>query len=422
MLVTAKFKSFCDWVWVAEKSAVVICVDGVGASSLGPYGNTWIETPAFNRLASHSILMEYLLADSPNLNRVYRAWLKGLHALSDVDHHPSLVSRLSAADVRTVVVTDDKTQDWQDHFGGSVQLAGIEPHFASLAADDINQTEMARFFSEATRQLAVVQEPTLFWLHARGMYGAWDAPAEFRERFVDDEDPPPPDFVEPPNYQLPESFDPDERLGVAQAYAGQISLLDICLDAFLKSVDEFLLPADTLLIFTSARGFPLGEHGRIGLCDAALYSELSHVPLLIRLPDEEGAGQRFQNIAQCSDLHATLEDWFELPTGEVTRCGRSLLSLGRGEEFQDVQWAFTVAAGQSAIRTPAWYYRFDPSTKRDELYAKPDDRWEVNEVANLRSDIVALLRDAVAGARETLQAGDLSLLAPLADILVKDHE
>ena len=30
---------------------------------------------------------------------------------------------------------------------------------------------------------------------------------------------------------------------------------------------------------TSPRGFPLGEHRRIGECDQALYGELLHVPV-----------------------------------------------------------------------------------------------------------------------------------------------
>ena len=49
---------------------------------------------------------------------------------------------------------------------------------------------------------------------------------------------------------------------------------------------------ETLLTLTSSRGFPLGEHGRVGPCDGALFGELVHVPWMIRLPDAAGAALR----------------------------------------------------------------------------------------------------------------------------------
>ena len=49
------------------RSAIILVVDRLGAGHLGPYGNTWVETPALNRLAAESVLFELAITDSPQL-------------------------------------------------------------------------------------------------------------------------------------------------------------------------------------------------------------------------------------------------------------------------------------------------------------------------------------------------------------------
>ena len=67
---------------VNPRNAVVLVVDRLGAGNLGPYGNTWIDTPQFNRLAMESLLCEFALSDCPCLSTAYRAYWHGGHALS----------------------------------------------------------------------------------------------------------------------------------------------------------------------------------------------------------------------------------------------------------------------------------------------------------------------------------------------------
>ena len=49
--------------------------------------------------------------------------------------------------------------------------------------------------------------------------------------------------------------------------------------------------------------------------------------------------------------------------------------------------------GQRTIRTPAWYLR---SAGEPELFAKPDDRWEVNNVTCRCPEVVEGLQAALA--------------------------
>jgi hypothetical protein len=74
---------------------------------------------------------------------------------------------------------------------------------------------------------------------------------------------------------------------------------------------------------------------------------------------------------------------------------------------------------ERAIRTPAWHLR---SGEVPELFAKPDDYWEVNNVAPRCPEVVECLEDALAEFEQTLQAGRISDLPPLSDILLHGLE
>ena len=87
--------------------------------------------------------------------------------------------------------------------------------------------------------------------------------------------------------------------------AGQVALADMCLGMLLDCLDEHRLRGETLFVATSPRGYPLGEHRRVGPCDEPLYGELLHVPLLIRFPGSKHALVR----SSVSNGHAPMSVW-----------------------------------------------------------------------------------------------------------------
>src|SRR5438874_8246453 len=90
-------------------SAVVLVIDRLGAGWLGPYGNTWLDTPNFNRLAARSVLCETVIADTPDLAGTCRGYWTGRHAQEpDDDRRRALAELASAAGARTVLVSDDR--------------------------------------------------------------------------------------------------------------------------------------------------------------------------------------------------------------------------------------------------------------------------------------------------------------------------
>ncbi len=190
------------------------------------------------------------------------------------------------------------------------------------------------------------------------------------------------------------------------------------------------------------RGISLGEHGRLGRCDDPLYSEIIHVPLLVRLPEAFAVGVRSKAIVQPADVAATLCEWAGIEASKPPNAfgmGRSLLPLVGGQPLESFDRA--VAIGDRRERTivvPAWSMRVpDHPTSTEiahndlsattvnarslppktELFAKPDDWFEVNELSNRCPEIVEQLQAVLADFESTCESDDLANPIPLGEML-----
>jgi arylsulfatase A-like enzyme len=236
------------------------------------------------------------------------------------------------------------------------------------------------------------------------MYGRWDAPLEFQHLLLDEDDPPPVESSVSPDMETKIGHDPDAPFRYASAYAAQAMVLDACWEELLDAIEA--TPAQQwLIMLIGARGFPLGEHGRIGGVDPRLYTEQLHVPWLIRFPDKLGHLMRSGLLTSHQDLLPTFIDWldrdYKLDRAAID--GMSVLPLATmiRTPWRDALIATSTTA--RAIRTAAWCLREnnsanigtassgEPATS-GELYVRPDDRWEANDVATLCSEVVEELR------------------------------
>jgi Sulfatase len=402
------------------KNLISLVVDRLHAGMIGAYGNSWIRTARLDQLASESFLFDQAFVDSPELERLYRAYWLGWHGAlrqGAPEGGASLPQLLASAGMHTALVTDEPEVAGLLLAADFAEQVLVESPAVDQTAADVSQTHLARVFGAATEWLRSAPKPFCLWVHARGMGGPWDAPLAMRNHFAAEEDPEPPTLVAAPNFWLPDESDPDEVLGIKHAYAGQISALDLCVGAFGEQLDQSGLSADTQWTLLAARGFPLGEHRRVGPCDEALYNETAQLVWLMRFPDQLGKLARSQALAQPADLPGTLLDWLgvdrrRLGAGHAS----SLLGIidSSVESLRDR--AFMRSRHDSAIRTPAWHLR-QPIAGAAELYAKPGDRWEVNEVAKLLPDIVVGLEAAL---DEFDRGGITDPLAPLAEPLVSE--
>lgn len=371
------------------KSALVLVFDRLQAGFLGPYGNTWVDTPAANQLASLGYLCEQALADSCELESLYRSYWSGRHAASVGRDVPSIIHAIMQTGVAAELLTDSiavAQHPLAAHFSDQWMLDQVG---APETAEESGATRMAQLLAAALSRWQERTAPTLMWVHAQAFEDAWDAPLDLRRGLADEDDPAPPDVVVPPVVELARDGDPDEILGYVHAYAGQVLAWDECLAMCLDAFAGSPLAADTLLIVTASRGYPLGEHGRIGvppgMTAESLHEESLHVPLFILHPEGVGGLVRDQGLVQPPDLAATLLDWFgAASSGPIW--GRSLLPRLLDPEAGRRELAVAIGRSERMVRTPAWMLRETAAGRR--LYAKPDDRWEVNEVSDRGTEVV----------------------------------
>jgi arylsulfatase A-like enzyme len=403
-------------------NAIVLVVDRLHAGYVGAYGNTWIGTPSLDRLAVESAVFDQCLIESPSLADLCRAYWQGRHPLGGAAApaaSPSLPSLLRAAGVSTTLLTDEPAVARHPLAAAFDSVVPIELPESFRVADETGQTHLVTCFARIIEDLERAREPLLLWCHLKGMGGPWDAPMELRLSYAEEGDPDPPDTAEVPCQMLEEDFDPDFLLGISQAYAGQVALVDTCVGALVDFLDGSPLRASTLVALISARGFPLGEHRRVGDYDGSLYGELVHVPLWMRFPDSLGEAFRSDALVHPADLCPTLLDWWGVGQRPETPGAASLLPLIREEApWRRDRLCLVDGDAERAIRTPAWYLRDAGEPELPELFVKPDDRWEVNDVADRCEEVAELLRKAFSECETLLQSGNLEDLGPLDEILL----
>ena len=403
------------------KNLICIVIDRLHAGMIGAYGNSWIGTEHLDHLAAESFLFDQAYIDSPDLTDIYRAYWLGRLATeqSEIANGMSFPQLLHEGGIATTLLTDERAVSENPLANEFDNQIFLEPPNEDITAADISETQIARLFGTATEWLQSPREPFCLWIHARGMAGAWDAPLELRNRFAEEDDPEPPGFASVPNCWLRDKYDPDELLGMTHAYAGQVALLDLCVGALLDQFENSKLQANTQLTFLSARGFPLGEHRRVGACDEALYNELVQTLWLMRFPDGFGRLARSQALVLPADLPGTMLEWLGLDRQKLGAGGAiSLLEIVGGERLVNRDRISLVSWHDRALRTQAWMLR-KPIAGAAELYAKTGDRWEVNEVARLCPEIVTGLQAALA---QSEHAGSVDSLPPLNPELVTEMD
>ncbi len=368
------------------RHAICLVVDGLRASALGTYGNTNYPTPCCDALAGQSLVVEWLWANSPSLEGFYKsAWQNG-HGLPEQLHQAGVMQWLATDDPWLIEQATHLPLD---------EALLFETH-AECSAESIEATTIAEFFSLTVERLAQWQEDvaeneagSLLWLHTRGLFGPLDAPRALRAELLEEGDPPPTDEVLPPA-ELRHLDDPDVLLAQRVAYAAQISVLDACLGAFFQAIEHTFGQSETLVMLLGSRGFALGEHGSIGSDCQELFSERLHLPWLLHVCGNTIPMARSSGLAQPADVGATLLDWLgvkPVKLGAPYRSGISLAPQLRGERTAQRPIAISTGInGESVARTHDWMLRSLPSAEdlgkpTLQLYAKPDDRWECNDVA-----------------------------------------
>ena len=382
--------------------AVIVSFDSLAANSLACYGNDWVETPNWDRLAATGAVFDrHFLPDTIGPTAGL-AWTTGRQSL--LPHaSPATVSlgqRLKSSGVATRLVTASEQTAWQQRaeFDQTIVVHGREGLNAQPA--DVPFAQAVKAGLSEWNDVAFEQRPRLLWLHSSG---PGIPPLGFDSLYFED--------FEERGINLTE-FSEEERSQHPAVYGGAVSLLDHWLGELLTGIETATEP--TLIVMMAAQGYlwhqiPSFKTNESQIARPMLNDQRIRTPLTLNAFGDDRFAEmkslRCNRLVQTVDLTATLLDWFGVigattdpsPAGQswLRECtddvpARSFLLIGDND-------------GNDAVRTEQWLClrerRSTASTDSSvsnsadtcSLFAKPEDIWDINDIASQQPEVVSEL-------------------------------
>jgi len=378
----------------AVEGLLVVTIDRLPAWMLSAYGATWVATPELDRLASRGIVFDRVI--SPVIDP--RATLDAVWGMqrgttaAGVGGEAGLMAAARGRGWKLSLVTDDAdVAAWIGSTASDVDVRLIPvPGAAADVAAEAADTALGRLLAAAEAAI-VAGGRQLVCVHATSLGRTWDAPSAYRERYVDPEDPPPPPGAGVPSFAVDAGTDPDRVMAARQVFAGQLSLLDVHLGAVCAAAPGFGHA------IVGVRGLPLGLHGWVGPGGRDVpYGESVHIPAILVDAAGRMAGQRYSGLAVPADIGATLIDLVAGAERGPTAAGLADLQgpAARGRSLAGLFTDWSAVAREEivvrgdaadAVVTAAWHCVREQDADdgpRLRLFAKPDDYFELSDVAD----------------------------------------
>ncbi len=383
--------------------AVIVSFDSLAANSLGCYGNEWIETPHWDRLAATGVVFDRNFADTLG-PCAGMSWADGQHALRRPvsGERIAIGRRLKSSGVATKLIVAGQLQSWY-------QSAGIESYLSvegreglDAQPDEVPFAQLVKAGLTAWNDRSFAEAHRLLWLHSPG---PGIPPMGFDDLYFED-------FEE--RGQSIADLTEQERAGHPAVYAGAVSLIDHWLGELLAGIFE-QTPADPLLVIVMAARGHLWHRIKASRLDSLqiprppLCDQLIRTPLILKmLGDDRFNGfesLRSDRLVQTCDLAPTLLEWFGHPqsrTADSLEPQSWLQELTETVPGRSSVWIGN-ESGSDAVRTAEWLCVRDRTESRltnpqvsDQparvaLFEKPEDIWDVSDVASQQPEIVAEL-------------------------------
>lgn len=334
--------------------AVMLMFDSLNRHLLGPYADTHVIAPNFERLAERTVTFDRFYAGSLPCMPARRELHSGRHNFLHRSWGPlepfddSMPELLRDAGVHTHLVSDHphywedggatyhtRYSTWEffrgqegDPWKGIVDWPGESRGFVNRMRrqDEINRSYMP---TPAEHNQTLTVDAGLHFLDTNASADRWFLQIELFDPhepfFVHDEfkrlygelaDPDADGFDWPAYQKVTES--PELIEAARRSYAALVSMCDHSLGRVLDAMDAHDLWDDTMLIVNTDHGYLLGEHGWWAKGLMPWYDELVHLPFFLWDPRTPRQNERSTVLAQTIDLAPTLLRYFGLePTPDM---------------------------------------------------------------------------------------------------------
>jgi arylsulfatase A-like enzyme len=442
-------------------NVILLVSDTFRADNLAAYGSQWVECPNLNRFAEQAIVFEDAYPEGmptiPIRRQLYTGrrivptyyyyqhepvQLPGWHHLYNED--VTLSEVLTEAGYATALIADlphlqrpgrnfhrgYHYYDWVrgqeiDYYG---QAPRREPDFLDLyPAAYLSQPALNKQFGRGQDFRAFLNQYTanrkrwlkdgdsiveqtarkaVAWLRENGQEGPfflhveafdphepWDPPHQFLEKYL--KEPGKHSWPEPPYSDVDVPAEGIQRLRAN--YAGEASNVDFWYGKVLDTAAELGLLENTVVVFMSDHGALLGEQGQFVKGPERLRKQVTHIPLLVRVPGGQFAGKRVPGFVQIPDIMPTILGRLDLQApSRVT--GQDLWPYVTGQRSNPRDHVVQAFGWIAAVRTPEWNYSAIWNKEKYEgkyppqLYDRKKDPDELHSVADRHPTVVKELQ------------------------------
>jgi len=409
---------------------IVIVSDTFRRDNLSCYGRKWLEnleTPNLDRFAKECIVFEDAYPEGmPTIvirrtlytgRRVIPCYyfrqhepvqLPGWHHLYNEDQ--TLSETLYEADYITTLISDLPHQmrpgrnfhrgfhTYQWIRGQEFDYYGTAPHQLPDTSDMVSPEYLARFPGvqgflsqyKANRNLwkqdgeslsEIVGRTGIRWLKSNfdqrpfylhiemfDSHEPWDPPERFLQKYWHGSYTP--SFLEPPYGTVQLSDEIKNRFRAN--YAGEVSCVDYWIGELLDTIKQYGLLENSVVVFMSDHGAMLGEHGQFLKGPDKLRGQVTHVPLMVRMPDNQFAGKKAPGFVQIPDVMPTLLHLLGLKSpSRVT--GSNLWPLVTGETRSLRDFVVHTYGWVGCARNQEWSYTeiWKPEAPQDKFSVSP---------------------------------------------------
>jgi len=393
---------------------VLVSLDTLRAGNLGCYGHERDTSPYLDDLARRSVRFESAYAQASVTLASHLSLLTSLYppqfgiVRNDGKNHMQNVTKLRLADgvVTLAEVLAEAGYSTAGFAGGGLLSSsyGFDQGFdhfwhASKPEESTLSESLPRLFNwlDAWQESHDEDERVFLFLHSYDIHDPYRAPAPFKkaftdrraEQFVRQEGFPPMTTALQTN--LPDPT-PEQLAEIMGFYDNGIAYADDRMAALEQGLRDRGLWENTLFVVLSDHGEEFKEHGDWGH-PPKIFRELTHVPLIVRFPQDGHAGVVVESPVELLDVAPTILEWLEIPRPSDWR-GLSLIPLveGRPEPTPDRPIYSEVANERFAIRgirQGDWLLVWHGAAERTELYDLANDPGEQHDVAAEHEDVVA---------------------------------
>ncbi len=273
----------------SRPSVFLITIDTLRADHVHCYGYNRIQTPALDLLAEQGVRFTQAFTPSPVTNSSHTSIMTGLlpssHGVSDFGvplaaKYPTLAESLTNGGYQTAAFIGAVILD-------SKNLApGLDRGFEFYDNFPERATTKSRWGRLERRGMEVEQRAES-WLnaHSSGAHFAW-------LHFYDPHDP----YEPPPPYS---------EIYKDRLYDGEIAYADSALGHFLAYLKKQGWYEGAMIVVVGDHGEGLGEHQE-DTHGIFLYDSTTHVPLIVKLPNEREAGRTVDAQVRTTDIMPTI--------------------------------------------------------------------------------------------------------------------